>query len=243
MIPQAPGVGMVYDNLFTMADGFIGRQTSQNDPYGFVLTWKHFLGGSSIVSIPLPTFSIGELDVGGWLHNYKQEEAVIRLLQSQKNDTSPLLDLNQLLFMIASALSQQSRLMAKGGLSGFQLYAKAVFHNIWRRVPFIDTETYIRFVTEYGFPVIQFDDEIAPPSTTFESLILIPEENPEKDFIHNQFWRAGQIWGPVLNAIGLPIRTIIAEKDSEGWWEAALRVPEVQRHRAKNFRFGNYHFN
>ncbi len=244
---KVPGISISCDNFYTMASGFIGRQISINNPYNLVITWKHFFNGFSRVTIPFPSTQIGSITVGGWLHGYEQETAVIQLLQRRRGYyASYLLDINQLIFAVIGTITQQYRLMEYGNIKG-PLYAKAVLRNIWRRIPFLDTERYIRFVSEHGFPIIQFTDEFAPPDTTYDSLVLIPENetqdenedeygNGEKE-ARRQGVRAAYVLGFILNAVGIPIQTFTSdETSSSGWWEAAQRTPNVSKHRTEIFK-------
>lgn len=241
-----PGISVLCDNFYTMADGFVGRDVNINNPYNLVLTWRHFRNGFSVISVPFSSTLIGEIRSGGWLHGYEQENAFVQLIQDRRHNDSYLLDINQLLFMVMGIITQQRRLMEHGDIKG-PLYAKAVLRNIWRRVPFLDTERYIRQISEHGLPVIQFSEEFAPPGTTFDSLVLIPENDTEDDEtqdenepIRNQARSASYILGYILNAIGIPIKTILPdEDDSEDneleWWNAAQRTPDVSKHRAQLF--------
>lgn len=236
---KAP-VNHVYDNFFPMADGFIGRDVNTNDPYNLVSTWKHYKNGFSVISMPFPSALIGEITDGGWLHGYEQEASFIQLAHKKKHSASQLLDINQVLFFVMSAINQQRYLMEHGKIKG-PLYAKAVLRNIWRRVPFLDTENYIQLIAKHGFPIIQFDKEFAPYGTTFDSLVLIPENNAEdeNDPIDSQATSAVYILVPILNALGISVRAVLSESEEEltiaEWWRATLRVSNVNKHRAGLF--------
>lgn len=243
---KVPGISISFDNFYSMASGFIGRQINTNDPYGLVLTWKHYENGFSRVTFPFPSAQVSSINAGGWLHGYEQESAVIQLLQRRRGySSSYLLDINQLIYAVIGTFTQQYRLMECGNIKG-PLYAKAVLRNIWRRIPFLDSEWYIHFVSEHGFPIIQFTDEYAPPNTTYDSLVLIPEneiQEEEKDESENveriakeQGARAGYILGFILNAVGIPAQAVVSDKaDRSGWWEGAQRVPSVSKHRTEIF--------
>lgn len=239
-----PGVSILCDNIYTMADGFIGRQISTNDPYNLVSTWRHYRNGFSVVSSPFSSTLIDGISDGGWLYGYKHEIAFLKLIRDRRHSSSYLLDINQLLLVVMGTINQQRLLMEYGGIKG-PLYAKAVFRNIWRRIPFLDTERYIRLVSKLGFPIIQFTDIFAPSDTTFDSLVLIPENEKQDEEkqdknepVLSQARSAGYILGPILNAVGVSIKAVLPdESDNEDdefeWWEAALlRTPNVIKHRA-----------
>lgn len=237
MSEKAFGMGISCDNFFMMADGFIGRQVTTNDPYNLVFTWKHYFNGASVVSFTLTSTWLGGIEADNWLSKYKHEKQFLELLAKAGNNKGYLLDINQLFFLSVAAVNQQHRLMVAGGIRG-PIYAKTVFRNIWRRVPYVDTERYMRLVSGYGLPVIQFDQEFAPPGVTFNSLVLIPEENlvddeaqEENERLVRQLVRVSHIWGSMLSALGVPILAVLPTEgkeddlgDSVEFWDAAQRA-------------------
>ena len=74
------------------------------------------------------------------------------------------------------------------------------------------------------------DHTFAPPNTTYDSLVLINEDGDEdgKNEIQTQTIRAAYILGSILNALGIPLQVL-----TSGWWDAALRAPNVSQHRSK----------
>lgn len=116
--------------------------------------------------------------------------------------------------------------MEEGRIRG-PLYAKAALHNVWRRIPLLDTETFIRFTSEHGLPVIQFNDKFAPPGKTFKSLRLIPEEeSTEVDYpMVIQARESALLVADILDALGLPAEEILGSPREEipDWWSAAQR--------------------
>lgn len=171
--------GIPCDNFFTMSDGFVGRQVNTNDPYIMVFTWKYFYNGSSIISIPFSSASVEDVCVRRWLHGYEQEARMITQLRSQNFKLGRILDVNILYNVILGVLELQLRLMRQAGLKG-AYYAKAALHNIWRKIPYLDTESYIEFIQEHGIPLIQTNDEFAPPGQSYESLRIISKAKDSK---------------------------------------------------------------
>ena len=55
--PTTPGLSIPCDNFFSMADGLIGRQIGNGDPYHLSITWKHYFNGSSTILIPLSSIN------------------------------------------------------------------------------------------------------------------------------------------------------------------------------------------
>jgi len=92
-----------------------------------------------------------------------------------------------------------------------------------RRIPFLDTQEYIRHVERDGFPLIQSDESFAPPGNTFDSLgvitpVVIHEENDDMAITQQRMLEASSIMGSIANALGIPILVMF---DSNGNWVRA----------------------
>jgi hypothetical protein len=218
-----------------MADGMIARSVNVNDPYNLVLTWRFSSDGSSILSIPMSSAGAGSITVGGWLSGYEQEGPTIELIRQSRLSASHLLDVNILVFVVIGAIAQQRRLMRAAKIKG-PLYAKAALHNLWRRVPFLDTPTFVDFVQKYGLPVIQSNDEYAPPGKTFDSLFLTTEEKPDNgddDPVVLQALEAAPLIAFIGNALGLPSEVLLSSTGD--WWAAAERSIKASKLRLEQF--------
>lgn len=168
-----PPVDFPATNFFSCAEGYYARQPTGNDPIFHTLTWKHLLNGSSIVTCPLQTFWIS-----GWFKNakllhYQNCEAFAQVVSDSghKKDV-PIVDLNPLPSIIAAFLNKQSRLMAKGNLPG-KLHVKFRVSGTWRRLPFLDTPQFIKFIEEYGVPIIQESSFMAPHGFEVENFQVV----------------------------------------------------------------------
>lgn len=227
----APGISLIYDNFFTIPDGFIARDININNPYNLVTTWRHFRNGFSHVSILLPSTLAANLNSNSWLHGYMYQKAFLRSVLGYRYEDCDILDVNLLIFLVIAAFNQQTRLMDRGGIKG-PLYTKATLHNVWRRIPFLDTESYIQFIEKHGIPLIQFENELIPPGKTFDSLVppfkdLSPDiDNP----IIIQSLKAAPLLASISNALGIPNAVGILKTDE--WWEAAQRAQQVNKLRA-----------
>jgi len=217
-------IGIPFDNFFTTSDGIICRQVGINDPYRLLLTFKYNLDASAQISIPISSTSIFELVEFGFrkdnmLNGYEQANNILRLLKEQRYRSGQLLDINNLFFIITAVLGQYKKLLDESKVGG-QIYTKAVLENIWRRIPFLDTQEYIRHVERNGFPLIQSDESFAPPGNTFDSLgvitpVVIHEENGEMAITQQRMLEASSIMDSIANALGIPILVMF---DSNGNW-------------------------
>jgi len=227
---------MPCDNVFTMSEGYVARQVMRNDPYYLSFTWRYFFGGASIVSIPFSSTTLDQVSNQGWLNGYAQEEAFLNLIKDSSNHTSHLLDINQLFTAVAAVVAQQRRLMETTKTSD-QLYSKAVLHNVWRRVPFLDTESYIEFVKSNGFPVLQCSDEFAPPGTSYESLSqLTPRQvngelEPNTKQLAEQYMDALPLFAAIVVAVGLPPEMVFGGEEPEDALFTHERAAQVSSNR------------
>lgn len=238
---EVAGLSIPCDNHFTFAGGYIGRYVSDNDPCKLTFTWKHYRNGSSAVSIPLSSTSATALEPGGWLHGYEHEAVIVKLLKHTRHNAGQILDLNQLAFAVSAVLAQQRRLMAQGGIESMPLYGKVSLHNMWRRIPFLDTDAYVRFITKHGFPVIQDSSSFVPPDTSFESLMPMQnkEMQTEEEALITQIENAGELIISCLNALGIPNSAIVEEQvfeDEHTIATAVFRYTAVERHRSTTYR-------
>lgn len=227
---------MPCDNVFTMSEGYVARQVMRNDPYCLCFTWRYFFGGASIVSIPFSSTTLDQISNQKWLNGYAQEEAFLNLIEDSSNHTSHLLDINQLFVLITAVVAQQRRLMEATKTSD-QLYSKAVLHNVWRRVPFLDTESYIEFVRANGFPVLQCSDAFAPPGTSYESLSqLTPRQvnrelEPNTKQLVEQYMDALPLFAAIVVAVGLPPEMVFGGEEPEDALFTHKRAAQVSSNR------------
>lgn len=107
---HTPGISILYDNFYTMANGMIARQINSADPYNLVPTWRFYRTGFSHVSLPIPSTKNDAIHPGGWLRGYKHEEEFLNHVTNIGHSTSCyLLDINQIIFtVVAKEVSIQS---------------------------------------------------------------------------------------------------------------------------------------
>lgn len=209
-----PNMYVKFDNFFAMADGMIARYIFDNDPYNFTLTWKLYHNGSSIISIPFANFSVDEIKLGNWLSGYLQETAFINFVERNKLRSSFVIDLNLLLSVAISILGQNRDLLVKSGIHG-SYFVKAALHNVWRKIPFIDTKLYMDFIERHGIPILQYGEEYSPPGKTFESLVQLQDigrpatdQSEKSDLVVID---VGRVLRPIFNCLGLPLSAVFVE--------------------------------
>jgi hypothetical protein len=211
-----PAVSIKFDNFFAMPNGVVARSVYENNPFYLTVTWKFYSNGFSVISVPFPYSLASAVSTRRWLSGYKHEKTFLDLLHQKQFDSSFVLDVNYLCIVLASALLQNRLLLEKSGIHG-PYFAKAILHNIWRRIPFVDTEPFITFIQKHGIPVVQYKDEYTPAGRTFETLIKLQDINPivEKDRHTVLAGDFSNVLPFILNGLGLPWGAIFDEGSDE----------------------------
>jgi hypothetical protein len=216
-----------FDNFFPMVNGFVARSVHGMNPLGLAATWRFFSDGSSFVSTAIPGIyghmgSNFVTEIKRKLRNYQLISRFVDILVSTNLIECFLLDCSIMPLVLFATVATQQVLMREVGISG-PFYAKAALCSVAGRIPYLDTETYIKFIQEHGLPVIQSDRIFAPPDDTFESLVLIQKEDIDSD----DFLLAAALLPLIVNAFGLP-KSVAFSEDGE-WMNAANRAAEVLR--------------
>jgi hypothetical protein len=213
------GYIITFDNFYTMSNGFVARQVSNHDPYNLILTWQHFDDGSSLISVPLrQKFTDGSMILE---EQYEYADCFMKQLQEKRHKNARIIDFHSIFLTIASCVSKQRILTEKGNVFG-PAYIKIAFENIWRTLPFFDTDSYVQFIGKHGIPLIQYNNCYSPPGTTFDSFIKIDYENnkvPNELPVVMQLTQVASIVSEAGNAFGVPSHVLF---DTKGEWLHAI---------------------
>ncbi|MCR4340751.1 MAG: ATP-binding protein [Gemmatimonadaceae bacterium] len=206
------------DNVFTSADGFVARQVADNKPANMVLTWEYSHTGTSIITLPLRT------DV----HRHDRYLHVGEILRGvSAADFTDWVDVNALLLVLVGLVKKQWRIGTQSGADE-RLLVKGRLHNVWRLKPYVDMASYVRFVNEFGYPVIQRSEILVPPGLSTSQLIEVPtkpseanmtDETPELD-------AAFPIFSWLIEAFGIPYNVLFDH--AQELVEAMTRSPGVK---------------
>lgn len=199
---------MVYEDVYTTQDGYIARHVANNDPYYRLTTWRYFSDFSSCFTFPVNTHG---LNVGRFPH-YEHWDEFVEICHQRGLKSANALDLIWIFACLADAFEKVQDTLAAEGLEQ-TTYFKLVFENVWRKVPFLDSEVYLNQVRKYGLPIIQDEELFAPPGIELETLGYISKFSDET---------ASSRWSVVANpmsilfqAVGIPIDVTAT---SERFW-------------------------
>jgi len=213
--PPIGTAGLVFDNIFTSARGFVARQVGTNDPHHKVLTWEYHLDGSSVVTLPLRR----GLPSGPRL--YAQQSQFMEICHPSQ--LSRVLDINVLLNVIAACIATHWKLSRAFGVP-LQVWAKLRLENVWRLVPFLDTSGFSSFTQRFGIPTVQQSEVLVPPGTSFEELLPLDARSGTDDEL-SALAPALTVANELFYALGLPISMVAT--DPKEFLEAGARGGEV----------------
>jgi hypothetical protein len=208
--------GIPFDNIFVSSDSFIARQAKGNtNALGQALTWRYYQNGTSEVVLPFSS-NTANSSLLSFLRGYEQQQQFMNLCNSQRLHSAVVIDLSQLYVALTSIAGRVRNLVRLEGLR-YPLFFKSQVIGAWRRVPFVDTPEFISFATEFGLPVIQQSQAIAPeglgPETCLE-LFDYPGDGPDSALINGAITLF-----EVGAALGLPGRAFgySAESENAEW--------------------------
>lgn len=159
------------DNFFTMSNGFVARQTKDNNPYYRVLTWQHYSNLTTEITIPLNRISLTpSAQLYSFMNTYGHGSNLVKLCNDCGLTSVHLIDLSQLYLILRCLLMRLFRVYEAENANG-SIYVKANITGIWRHVPFIDLPSFSDHIQTCGIPVIQEDRCFAPDGTDPDSCL------------------------------------------------------------------------
>lgn len=228
-----------FDNVYQTSDGYVSRQTTNNDPEKLGLTWKLSRGFESEIVIPVSKFrydSLGEL--ASWLVGYEHASRFLEICRRQNYLQPTVIDLNIILHVLLGVARIQVALAKEFGWTG-SIYAKIEISGVWRTVPFFDTPHVLDEYDIHGIALGQNDKVILHPGKGQRSFIELNGVNANSDESNQRIMMAIQLFLNIARALGV---SALKNPDGDGtdapdsilsFMEAGLRAIEVQKNRAK----------
>jgi len=225
--PTSSAVGIVFDNVFTMSEGFVARHVADNDPQHRLLTWEFYANGTSAFTVPL---RVGD-PTKNPRSRFKYAADFVARLGTLRVER--VVDASQFLVSLAALYGMHLSAIQKAGIAG-PVFGKTRLMNTWRRIPFFDSEAFLKHVTKYAIPVCQEASAFAPPGTTpgsFLTLDLDEAPNPEeRDRFLPLFGGVAPLFASTMEALGVPSEVLLASA-KELYSAAERSVPITYRPR------------
>ena len=208
--------GLPFDNIFSAPGGYVARQLEGNDFSRRLFTWEISPNGNSFVTVPLQKLQIGQnrtiVDLTRWQSPWSEYgclDEFFALVPRVDSSRLQVLNLNQLLILLGAIIDKHHRLVAPFGFNG-QVYVKARLENVWRSLPFVDVPEYLSHIREFGIPIVQDDDFLAPPGSALETFVEVPlSGKPTDEGKAHANPATAEIWSSILTALGIPSEMLL----------------------------------
>ncbi len=179
------GTNLPLENIYPSSLGVVARQTSSlNHHEAFGITWIIGRGLQCEIWLPLNVFFVDEpYQLQAHLEKYQNTERFIGMLKSSNANTSRILDLNQVLLVLIATSNMYLNLLAKAGINTKTFHAKIILNEVWRTIPFVDSETMLNRIDKHGLPLCINNVAMLPRGTDADSFceVLVNEESQTPD--------------------------------------------------------------
>jgi len=236
-LAETAGLGSIpFDTVYTCADGFIGRQLSENDPQSLTLTWRLRQNLSSDVIVPMPFYQFGSLEVLAFeLDGYCNVDRFIDILGQYRTSTLRIVDLNYLFNILIGVVEIQERLSNLVGWSE-SYFLKVKLLNSWRTVPYVDIPVVLERFQKQGLPMCLDSIVSRPDGTGPNDYVEIFRHNEIENPNYRTLIQALLMFSPLALSYGIPF---LIREDDEGTvrlyydelQEAGCRAVDVQQRR------------
>ena len=165
------GAGIPVDACYPSDRGMFARQTSSLSRHAdFGLTWIIGRGLRCEVWIPLNVYKTeGASHYVRGLEKYQNTNQFFDLLNKAKVSNAKVLDLNQLWQILHAVVNKYLCLLDKNNTPRNAFFGKIILSEIWRSVPFLDSNIVLQRMEKYGLPICLSTESIVPGGTGADS--------------------------------------------------------------------------
>lgn len=157
-------------NTYPTSEGFIARQVEGNDPTIETLTFRWWSNGNVRISIPINTYdfkaSKGKLD--------QLQLEFLHAIESRGYKSGRIAEFSLLVAIIAAMADKYLRLRKSMKIRE-PFFGKIRIYDTWRVIPYINMRSYIRRISDRGFPVVQDQSLTCPPGLASHNLVEMNE--------------------------------------------------------------------
>jgi hypothetical protein len=221
--PGKEGISVPFDNIFTTTDGFLARQTKDNDPLLAGLSFRWWSDGRAVVHIPINVYDFGEVN----LQLDPMQKEFLQILRDHGYQGGRVAEMSLFGVALAATTDKYLLLRQKAGTTG-SFFGKVRLCGTWRLIPFLNFRPYLEAIKKYGFPVIQDESMYCPPGTSKEFLVEL-SEHWEGDPKLRCVVMAFSMVCPVLQGVGIPIAHLSAELGNQVYVELVESMQDSLR--------------
>lgn len=158
------------DNIFMATDGFIARHVFKNDPTQDLTTFRWWNNGNARITLPLNSYN--EEVFYEKLNYFDETEKFLNVLKEQKYNTYEIIDFSSWLLAIASIAFKFIKILEFLEIKN-QIWGKIKFEKTLKKIPFLNSISYINKIKDTGIPLIQDEIILCPHGTSFGSFFRL----------------------------------------------------------------------
>ncbi|MBA1202292.1 ATP-binding protein [Pseudomonas capeferrum] len=206
-----------FETIYTSSKGIVARQCINSNPTSTGLTWHIFPDLSGEILIPFSFASGSTLTIESNLHKHDHCDEFIQILERAKIDQTKVVNLS-ILFSLLMGIIEAQRALQKQAKWPLSFYSKSQLLNVWRTIPYIDCEFFIKRISENGIPICLTNESISPPGSHPDDFWYTRDTSEEADEQSQVILQT--IWTliPIAEAFGIPLRHLLNE-DYEADWD------------------------
>lgn len=219
---EARTVCLPFDTIYSRPGGFIARQCLNNDPTQLSTTWDLESDLTSDITVPL-SFREGNIyDIQNYLASYTNCEKFIQKLANSQIHETRVVDLN-VIHQVLIGIIQAQRELQKRAEWPLNFHIKIKLLNVWRTIPFLDTDFFMRNIDQNGIPMCLTNNVTSPQGYHPETFFKVKEYRTDNmdDYIDVAL-QAMFSFIPIATAYGIPLLDIMSDEP----------VTEAERERA-----------
>lgn len=161
ILSQHPG-SISLPDVYSSALGFVARNhREQAAPHGAALALEYGLDGSVYITIPLSSSSVEEGHENRSFLNRNNGIRFINILKKSSLGSARVIDCTYIVTSLLGMHVHIQQILAAAEVSDKYL-ARVQMKNVFRCVPFFDSEAYLNFCIEHSIPIIHHGEFIIP---------------------------------------------------------------------------------
>jgi hypothetical protein len=200
-----------FDTIYPSASGIVARQCNGDDPTVSRITWNIEKDLTSDIVIPLNWFK-GTIDeIHENIADYNFSDDFIDLLRQSNTQDAHVVNLNYIFLILMSVIGSQRALQRNAGWP-LDFHIKIKLLNVWRSIPFLDIDYFIRHIEIHGIPVCLTENCTSPPGSHPDTFVLIEDQPHVLD--ERKLIAAQTLWAfmPIAEAYGFPLKHMIKKE-------------------------------
>jgi hypothetical protein len=194
-----------FDTIYSRAGGFIARQCLNNNPTQLSTTWDLESDLTSDITVPLSWLEGNLYEIRDYLAGYTHSEKFIQKLANSQIEEARVVDLNVIHRVLLGIIGAQRDLQKMAGWP-LNFHIKIKLLNVWRTIPFLDTDFFMDNIEQNGVPMCLTKKATSPQGYHPESFFKIKEYRTDEADSHIDIATQTLFsFIPIATAYGIPL--------------------------------------